>query len=150
MRQWNAIPMPPLSAQQKAVERGAFETLVRAAAPAVILALVTQGIGIGFDEDFEALFARFFAQARLHQNTENIPRLVRDVFHQLACIPDAGDLALIVAPDRQHAAFRIGKTAYPFQIFVPPRRFPLDLLIALSFNKPNRIFPEECSIALPR
>ena len=68
----------------------------------IILSVLLQKTDIGHN-----------AQSRLH--------LVRDVLHQLFRIGQTDHLALVVDPDIDCPALRIGKAAEPLQVLRPPR-----------------------------
>ena len=120
VRHRHAIPMSPLPAQQKPVQGGSFEGLIRAAAALKILALVTDRIGVRLHGDFKVLPAHFLAQVHADHDAENIPHLVGNILHQFRGVRQTNHLPLVIPANMQRAAIRIGKAANPSQVFITP------------------------------
>ena len=64
----------------------------------------------------------------IRNNAQLLLDFVWNILHQLLGITDANDRSIVLFTDINLATLRIGKTAYPFQIFVTSRFFPFYVL----------------------
>ena len=124
----HVVPGSAVFLQQKTAKRRASEHLLGAAAPIVEFAFVADWIGVGINRDFQILPAVFRLQVHVHHDAQQRLRLVGDFFKQPENAFHSNHLAPIILADLQYAALRVGEAANPFQVFVPPRPFPFDVL----------------------
>jgi hypothetical protein len=64
-----------------------------------------------------------------HQNTQQVPHFIRDVLQQLLAVGYAYYLALVILANNQGAVLGIGKATEPFEVLIPPRLLPCNVLI---------------------
>ncbi|MFN9959476.1 MAG: hypothetical protein ACK55I_40825, partial [bacterium] len=88
-RQRRTVPRAPVTAQQKAIQRGAFELLQGAAAALVVAAPIADGRGVGGRRQFQHLMPALGAQVHLHHHAQQVTHLVGQVFQQLARLGQA-------------------------------------------------------------
>ena len=137
---WNrhAVPMQSLLAQQKSAQRRTFQFLLGAAAAVVVFPLVTYRAGVRIDANLHQLLAVFGHPIDGHHDAQHIAHLVGDFFQQTGGIGHAHRLTPVIAPDHQHTALGVGKTANPAQVVVAPGCLPLQVLLLLHTS---RVFP---------
>ena len=114
------VPRAPVLLQQEAAQRRPAEHLPGAAASVVELALVTDRVGVGFDDDLHVLPSRLLLQVHVDHDAERRQCLVGDLFEQPEHVFHPDHLAVIVPADLQHAALSVGEPAHPLQVLIPP------------------------------
>ena len=114
---------------QELRERGPAELLLCAAAPVVIFALVADRIGAGAHLDLNVLQAILLQEIHVGNDAHGVLDLVGDILQQPLPVCQAHDRAVITDADIDRAALGIGKSAYPFQVFVPPGFLILNVLV---------------------
>ena len=67
-------------------------------------------------------------QIHICNNAQMGDNLIRNVLHQAFAVVHTDDFLLIIHTDVDTATTGIGKTAYPFQIFVAPTFFVFNVL----------------------
>ena len=70
---------------------------------------------------FQSIFGE---KVYIRNDAQLVLDFIWNILHQLLCIADSNDSAIILLADINLTALRIGKAAYPFQIFVAPGFFP--------------------------
>ena len=146
----HAIPGTALLAQQELVERSPFQFLPGAAGSNIVFALVVNRVRIGIDMNFEQIFACFGGMPYPRHDSQHITNFVGEVFQQLPGIRHTDNYTIIVASDNQHATFSISEPAKPFQVFVPPGRFPFgELVFRHTSRPPDQQFLHHALLDLP-
>ena len=132
---WNrhAIPRLSLLAQHKPIERRAFQLLIGRTTANIVMPVITDRVRVWIGNYLNILFARFGQKINIYHDSQQIAHLVGNVFHQLFGVLHALHLALIVNANKQATTLRIGKAAYPFEIFVSPSQFVFYVLL-LGFH----------------
>jgi hypothetical protein len=67
-------------------------------------------------------------QIHIHHDPQQVAHLVGQVFQQLGGIRQTDHLTLIVQPQQQTTALRIGKATHPTQVVIAPGFFPFGVL----------------------
>ena len=122
------IPRFSLLAKHETVECSPFQFLIGSPTPLVILSTKTNGIRISLCHNLQILLSVFLFQINIHQDAHHVAHLVRNVLHQLLGILYTAHFAIVLYTHIKGAALCIGKTAYPFLVFVAPRFFELYVL----------------------
>jgi hypothetical protein len=73
-------------------------------------------------------------QVDFHNNPQNIPDFVWQAFHQFFGIVQPHKVSIVVFANFQPTAIGVGKTAYPLEVFIPPRGLPFYVLIFTHFS----------------
>ena len=129
------VPIPTLLAQKKTIQRRTFQLLLRAAAPVVVFPLVTNRIGIRFNNNLDEIATLFLTKVHIDQNPEHITDLVWKFLQQFLGIFYSDRNAFVIFPDDKGSSARVRKSRNPLQIFVTPGFFPFDGLVFGHFKK---------------
>jgi hypothetical protein len=132
MRHRNTIPMSALFFKKKPVKRRTFQFLFGTAAAIMILPFITDRIRIGFDKNFQVVLPFFSFQIYIYNDAENISNFVGNIGKKFMGVRNAGYCSFIVFSYKELSPIGIGKATYPFDIFIPPRLFPLYILALLG------------------
>ena len=116
----NRIPSISGLFNKKFCQRRTAQLLLGAAAPIMIFALIADRIGTGIDLDFDIILTVLGKQIDICDDAHCILDLVWDILKELLAVRDANNLSVITDTDIDSASAGIGKSAYPFQVFVSP------------------------------
>ena len=98
--------------------------------------MIIDGIGAGAYTDLDIFSAAFPQQVHIRHNPYGVSNFVGKVLKELLAAGHANDRAVILYSDINMPALRVGKTADPFQVFVPPGFLILDVLIFRHAKSP--------------
>ena len=94
----------------------------------MIFTFVADGERTWLDSYFDYIATVLMKQIYFRNNSENIAYFIRNILQQLFGICDTDIFAVVVLSDEKSSALRVGKTADPFDVFIAPRLFVLDIL----------------------
>jgi len=84
------------------------------------MSFVTNRIGIRLNNNFQIFASRRCVKIDIHDNTENIPYFIGNIFQKFFCIRKANRVPFIIVSNVEISAVGIGVTTNLFQIFIPP------------------------------
>ena len=105
----------------------------------MIVPLVTDGVGIGRNNDFKIFFVGFGEQINIHYDTQNVAHFIGNVLHQFFAISHSHNLLIIVHTDIDGATLCICKAANPFEVVIVPRLFVFYILTLAIGHRINNL-----------
>lgn len=81
------------------------------------------------NHNFNIIKPILLKQIYICDNSKLVLDFVRDIFQQSFTVLYSNNLSVIIYADINSTTLRVGKTAYLFQILIPPGFFPLYILL---------------------